>query len=87
MCVQYEFLWDVCLVIMLTVYVCVLCMVYTLTVEACEAEHANLLCDVVPGPRCSQFLQLSFQLSPHQQDSVSHGLHICLPGVKGIKKE
>ena len=57
-------------------------MVFALTVEACEAEHANLLCDVVPRPRCPQSLELSFQLSPHQQDPAGHGLHIVLPGVK-----
>ena len=61
-------------------------MFFALTIEACEAEHADLLCDVVPGPWCPQSLKLSFQLSPHQQDSVSHGLHIVLPTVKGRKK-
>lgn len=59
--------------------------VFVLTVEACEAEHANLVCNVVPGPGCPQSLKLSFQLSPHQQDPVSHGLHIFLPGVENIK--
>lgn len=56
--------------------------VFVLTVQSCEAEHADLLCDVVPGPWCPQSLEFSFELSPHQQDSVSHGLHIVLPGVK-----
>ena len=60
--------------------------VFVLTVEACEAEHADLLCDVVPGARRPQSLELSFQLSPHQQHSVSHGLHIVLPGVKHTEK-
>lgn len=58
---------------------------FVLTVEACEAEHADLLCDVVPGPWCPQSLELFFQLSPHQQDPVSHGLHIVLPRVKHQK--
>lgn len=58
---------------------------FVLTVEACEAEHADLLCDVVPGPWCPQSLELFFQLSPHQQDPVSHGLHIVLPSVKHIE--
>lgn len=61
-------------------------MVFVLTVEACEAEHADLLCDVVPGPWCPQSLELSFQLSPHQQDPVSHGFHIVLPRVKEMEK-
>lgn len=63
-----------------------LCMVFALTVKACETEHANLLCDVVPGPWCPQFLEFRFQLSPHQQNPVSHGLHIVLPRVKEIQK-
>ncbi len=61
--------------------------VFVLTVEACEAEHADLLCDVVPGPWCPQSLELSFQLSPHQQNPVSHGLHIVLPAVKDKEKK
>lgn len=50
-----------------------------LTVEAGEAEHADLLGDVVPGPWGAQSLQLGLQLVPHQQDAVGHGLHIVLP--------
>lgn len=50
-----------------------------LTVEPCEAEHADLFCDVVPRPWCPQTSELFFQLSPHQQDPVSHGLYIVLP--------
>lgn len=50
-----------------------------LTVEAGEAEHADLLGDVVPGPRGAQSLQLGLQLVPHQQDAVGHGLHVVLP--------
>lgn len=50
-----------------------------LTVEASEAEHADLLGDVVPGPRGAQSLQLGLQLVPHQQDTVGHGPHIVLP--------
>lgn len=56
--------------------------VFVLTVEAREAEHADLLCDVVPSPWCPQSLELLFQLSPHQQDPVSHGLHVALPSVR-----
>lgn len=55
--------------------------VFVLTVEACEAEHADLLRDVVPGPWGPQSLELLFQLSPHQQDPVSHGLHVVLPSA------
>lgn len=51
----------------------------SLTVEPCEAEHADLVGDVVPGSRRPQALELFLQLSPHQQHSVSHGLHVVLP--------
>lgn len=67
--------------------VCFLYTAFVLTVEACEAEHANLLCDVVPGARCPLSLELSFQLSPHQQNPVGHGLHIVLPRDKEIEKD
>lgn len=50
-----------------------------LTVEACEAEHADLLRDVLPRSWRSQSLELRLQLSPHQQDPVGHGLHVVLP--------
>lgn len=52
-----------------------------LTVESCEAEHADLIGDVVPGPRRAQTLELLLQLSPHQQHSVRHGLHVVLPAA------
>lgn len=52
-----------------------------LTVESCEAEHADLIGDVVPGSRRAQTLELLLQLSPHQQHSVCHGLHVVLPAA------
>lgn len=52
---------------------------FRLTVQAGEAEHADLLSDVVPGPRGAQSLQLAPQLRPHQQHSVRHRLHVSLP--------
>lgn len=60
-----------------------------LTVEAREAEHADLLRDVVPRPWGSQSLELLLQLSPHQQDPVGHGLHVVLPSgtSTGIRQE
>lgn len=58
-----------------------------LTVETGEAEHADLLGDVVPGPWRPQSLELLFQLSPHQQHPVSHGLHIVLPRADNNKKK
>ena len=57
-------------------------MIAELTVEPCEAEHPDLVSDVVPGSWRAQTLELFPQLSPHQQDPVSHGLHIVLPGAK-----
>lgn len=66
------------------------CVCFPLTVQAGEAEHADLLGDVVPGPRGAQTQQLGPQLIPHQQDSVCHGLHVTLPAVssgEGKKRE
>lgn len=60
----------------------VYCMAFVLTVEARKAEHADLVCDVVPGPWCPQSVELLLQLRPHQQDPVSHGLHIVFPRVQ-----
>lgn len=57
-------------------------MIAELTVESREAEHADLLGDVVPGSWRPQTLELFLQLGPHQQDPVSHGLHIVLPAAK-----
>ena len=56
-----------------------------LTVESGEAEHADLLGDVVPGPWGAQSLQLGLQLVPHQQHSVGHGLNVALPA--GSRRE
>lgn len=57
-------------------------MIVELTVEPREAEHADLVSDVVPGSGRPQTLELFLQLSPHQQDPVSHGLHVVLPAAK-----
>lgn len=54
-------------------------MIAELTVEPREAEHADLVGDVVPGPWRLQTLELFLQLSPHQQDPVGHLLHVLLP--------
>lgn len=61
------------------------CVSSPLTVQAGEAEHADLLGNVVPGPRGAQTLQLGLQLIPHQQDPVCHGLHVILP-TEGEKR-
>lgn len=73
------------------------CACFPLTVQAGEAEHADLLGDVVPGARGAQTLQFGLQLIPHQQNTVCHGLHITLPtreeqrggeeGVRQMRKE
>ena len=55
------------------------CVYFRLTVQASEAEHPDLLSDVIPGPWCAQSFQLTFQLIPHQQDPICHGLHVILP--------
>lgn len=59
---------------------------FSLTVQAGEAKHADLLGDVFPGPRGAQTLQLGLKLIPHQQDTVCHGLHITLPTERSGEK-
>ena len=63
-----------------------LCVWETLTVQSCEAEHADLLSDVVPGARRPQSNELSLQLVSHQQYTVSHGLYITLPTGGGGRR-
>lgn len=57
-----------------------------LTVKACEAEHADLLSDVLPGSWGAESLQFGFQFSTHQQNPVSHRLNIILP-VQGNSRK
>lgn len=56
---------------------------FVLTVQPREAEHANLVRDVVPGARGPQGLQARPELRAHQQDPICHRLHVVLPAAGG----
>lgn len=58
-----------------------------LTVESGEAEHADLLGDVLPGPWSSQILKLRLQLISHQQHPVCHRLHVVFPAERTKKRQ
>ena len=47
--------------------------------HAREAEHANLLSDVVPLVRAAQRLQVVLQGLPHTDDALCHALHLLQP--------
>lgn len=49
------------------------------TIEAREAEHADLISDVLPSSWGAQSLQFGLQLSSHQQHPVGHRLNISFP--------
>lgn len=51
----------------------------SLTVQPSEAEHSNLLSDVVPGSRGLEGFQSCPELSSHGQNPVGHRLHITCP--------
>lgn len=47
-------------------------------------EHADLLDDVLPGPRGVETLELVVQRAPHRLDPAAHGHQVVLPdGVEG----
>ncbi len=47
--------------------------------NAREAEHANLLSDVLPGQAAAGFLEVVAQQRPHFNDAFCHGLHLIIP--------
>ena len=47
-----------------------------------EAEHAYLVCDVLPVPAGALLGQACHQLLPHGDDTVSHALNIPKPANK-----
>lgn len=53
-------------------------------VKASKAEHANLVCDVVPGSRGVESLKLGAQGGAHVLDTVGHGEEVLLPLSKEL---
>lgn len=59
-----------------------MCMcVYLLGFEACEAEHPNLVNDVLPVVSGALLFQTSHQLLSHLYDAVRHAMDLLQPGV------
>ena len=52
---------------------------YLLGLHASEAEHADLICDMLPVVRGSLSGQTILELLPHGNNAVSHTLHITQP--------
>ena len=53
---------------------------YLLRLEAGEAEHADLVDDVLPVARGALLLQSRLQLLPHLDDAVCHAMDLPQPG-------
>ena len=51
-------------------------------VQASEAEHADLVCDMVPGTRRLHLLKLGSELLAHGDDATTHCTEVCLPLCK-----
>lgn len=54
---------------------------YLIRFEACEAEHPNLVDDMLPVVAGAVLLQTSHQLLSHLNDTVSHAMDLLQPGM------
>lgn len=59
---------------------------YLFWFEACEAEHANLVDDVLPVVGGALLLQPSRELLPHLDDPVGHAVDLLQPVHAGSKQ-
>lgn len=50
--------------------------------EACEAEHPDLVDDMLPVVGGTFIFQASHQLFPHLNDAVGHAVHLLQPLIK-----
>ncbi len=55
--------------------------VYLFGFEACEAEHPDLVGDMLPVKGGALLLQTSHQLFSHLNDAVSHTMDLLQPGM------
>lgn len=53
--------------------------VYLFRLEACEAEHADLVDDMLPVVSGALVLQVGRQLLPHLDDAVGHAVDLLQP--------
>lgn len=56
--------------------------VHLLRFEACEAEHPNLVGDVLPVVGGAFVFQTSHQLFSHLNDAICHAVHLLQPVIK-----
>lgn len=61
--------------------------VYLFGFEACEAEHPNLVDDVLPVVGGALRFQTSHQLLSHLNDAVSHSMDLLQPGMNDNRVE
>jgi hypothetical protein len=54
--------------------------------HSCEAEHSNLVGDVLPVLAGAFLRQSLLQLLAHQNDAVGHQLHVAQPKIKCLKQ-
>lgn len=55
--------------------------VYLIRFEACEAEHPDLVDDMLPVVSGALLLQTGNQLFSHLNDAVSHTVDLLQPGI------
>lgn len=62
--------------------------VYLIRFEACEAEHPDLVDDMLPVVSGALLLQTGNQLFSHLNDAVSHTVDLLQPGINdsGVKQ-
>lgn len=60
--------------------------VYLFGFEACEAEHPNLVDDVLPVVGGALLLQTCHQLLSHLNDAVSHTMDLFQPVINSNKR-
>lgn len=60
---------------------------YLFGFEACEAEHPDLVDDVLPVVGGALLFQTSHQLLSHLNDAVSHSMDLLQPGMNDNRVE
>lgn len=58
---------------------------YLLGFKACEAEHPNLVDDMLPVMGGTLLFQTCYQLFSHLNDAVSHPMDLLQPAVKNTQ--
>lgn len=59
--------------------VCQWACVYLIGLEACEAEHANLVDDMLPVAGRALLFQVGHQVLSHLDDAIGHAMNFLQP--------